>query len=51
MNATTTPKVSVPATMRPPPCHSRPAIAIEPTASTIEYSAASAAMARELARL
>ncbi len=49
MNATTTPTVSVPSTMRLPPCHSRPAIAIEPTASTIEYSAASAAIAREFA--
>ena len=50
MNATTVPTVSVPATVRLPPCHRRLAIAIAPIASTIEYSAASAAMARELAR-
>jgi len=49
MNATTTPKVSVPATIRLPPCQSRPAMAIDPTASTIEYSHASAAIAREFA--
>ena len=36
MNATSTPKVSVPATMRPPPCQIRPAMAIDATASMIE---------------
>ena len=35
-NATTTPTVSVPATMRLPPCQLKPAMAIDPTASTIE---------------
>ncbi len=49
MNATSTPKVSVPVAIRPPPCQSSPATATEPTASTIEYSAASAAIARALA--
>ncbi len=36
MKATRTPKVSVPPAMRLPPCHSSPATAMAPTASTIE---------------